>query len=160
VLIVPRLMGSDITQIGETKNGTPVIRYAARFEIDFVNCDEPDQKITLPAEAHANDHGDKAPGKAISYATKYAILKLFNIETGEDDESRTEPYGGVQRVSDEQVALLKEKIAENDADEAAFLKYLKAESLEDIPAKNFDTCVKLLRAKGQQNKKSSKKADE
>ena len=34
------------------------------------------------------DNADKAPGKALSYAKKYAVLKLFEIETGEDEESR------------------------------------------------------------------------
>jgi hypothetical protein len=34
------------------------------------------------------DNQDKAPGKALSYAKKYAVLKLFEIETGEDEESR------------------------------------------------------------------------
>lgn len=34
------------------------------------------------------DNADKAPGKALSYAKKYAMLKLFEIETGENDESR------------------------------------------------------------------------
>jgi hypothetical protein len=38
--------------------------------------------------AHANDQGDKAPGKALSYAVKSAILKVLMIETGESDESR------------------------------------------------------------------------
>ena len=34
------------------------------------------------------DNADKAPGKAISYAFKYALLKTFALETGEDEESR------------------------------------------------------------------------
>jgi hypothetical protein len=156
VLIVPKLISSAISQVGETKHGTPIWRYEAKYDIEFVNCDQPDDKIVVPAESHANDSGDKAPGKAVSYATKGVILKVFNIETGEDDESRVEPYGGVPRVSAEQVTLLKEKIAETEADEEAFLKYLKAETLEDIPARAFDTCVKLLRAKGEQSKKSRK----
>ena len=62
--------------------------YEATYQIDFVNVDDPADKITTQQNAHALDNGDKAPGKAMSYATKYAILKLFNIETGEDDESR------------------------------------------------------------------------
>jgi hypothetical protein len=45
--------------------------------------------VTLPS--HALDNGDKAPGKAISYATKYALLKTFLLETGEDEESRHNP---------------------------------------------------------------------
>lgn len=62
--------------------------YEATYEIEFVNIDEPTDRIVSKQSAHALDNGDKAPGKAQSYATKYAILKLFNIETGEDEESR------------------------------------------------------------------------
>lgn len=62
--------------------------YEATYQVDFVNMDQPEERITINANAHALDNGDKAPGKALSYATKYAILKLFNIETGEDEESR------------------------------------------------------------------------
>lgn len=62
--------------------------YEATYQINFVNADTPDERISMQVSAHALDNGDKAPGKALSYATKYAILKLFSIETGEDDESR------------------------------------------------------------------------
>ncbi len=62
--------------------------YEATYRVEFVNMDQPDERITVMVNAHALDNGDKAPGKAMSYATKYAILKLFNIETGEDEESR------------------------------------------------------------------------
>ncbi|HET6890500.1 MAG TPA: ERF family protein [Pyrinomonadaceae bacterium] len=62
--------------------------YEATYQIEFVNIDDPADKITTQQNAHALDSGDKAPGKAMSYATKYAILKIFNIETGEDEESR------------------------------------------------------------------------
>lgn len=62
--------------------------YEATFEVAFVNIDDPQDRIVTQQNAHALDNGDKAPGKAMSYATKYAILKLFNIETGEDEESR------------------------------------------------------------------------
>lgn len=65
--------------------------YQARYRIDFVNCDSPGDRFPVEIEAHALDYGDKAPGKALSYATKYAILKVFAIETGEDDESRYQP---------------------------------------------------------------------
>lgn len=62
--------------------------YEAMYDIEFVNIDDPTDRIVSKQSAHALDNGDKAPGKAQSYATKYAILKLFNIETGEDEESR------------------------------------------------------------------------
>lgn len=62
--------------------------YEATYQIEFVNMDDPADRIVTNQNAHALDNGDKAPGKAMSYATKYAILKLFNIETGEEEESR------------------------------------------------------------------------
>ena len=63
-------------------------RYEATYDFCFVNIDVPEEKLTIRIEAHAMDNADKATGKALSYAKKYAILKLFEIETGEDDESR------------------------------------------------------------------------
>jgi hypothetical protein len=62
--------------------------YEATYQINFVNMDAPEERISIAVNSHALDNGDKAPGKALSYATKYGILKLFNIETGEDEESR------------------------------------------------------------------------
>lgn len=91
IMIVPRLVSSKTVDTGTTTGkGVPIIRYEPWFEIDFVNIDRPEERVTVPIEAHALDQGDKAPGKAISYATKYAVLKLFSIESGEDEEDRPE----------------------------------------------------------------------
>ena len=62
-------------------------RYEATYDFIFTNIDKPDEFLTIRIEAHSMDNGDKAPGKAISYAKKYAVLKLLEIESGEDDES-------------------------------------------------------------------------
>jgi hypothetical protein len=89
IMIVPEIISSQVVLTGTTtKSGIPIIRYEARFNIEFVNCDEPAEKVRVVIDSHALDEGDKAPGKAISYATKYAMLKLFSIETGDDEESR------------------------------------------------------------------------
>lgn len=92
VMVVLRLVKATTIQDSgmTTAKGIPIIRYEATFDIDFVNCDAPTDKVTVTIESHALDNGDKAPGKAASYATKYAMLKLFSIETGEDDEARPE----------------------------------------------------------------------
>lgn len=147
IVIVPRLVESSIVDVGKTKSGAVIIRYAGRYEVDFVNCDDPSDKVTVPSEAHANDSGDKAPGKATSYATKYAMLKLFSIETGEDDEGRVEPYESLAKITEEQAADLEALIEEVGADKAKFLKYLKVDAVADLPAKNYSTAVKALEAK-------------
>jgi hypothetical protein len=155
-VIVPRLMSSAVENIGTTSSGTVIIRYTGKYEVDFVNCDDPADRVTVPGEAHANDHGDKAPGKATSYATKYAMLKLFSIETGEGDEGRVEPYETLEKINESQVADLDALIEEVKADKPAFLKYIKADKLEDIPVRAYATTVKLLEAKRKQIKKADK----
>ena len=67
-------------------------RYEATYDFIFANCDDANDKLVIRIEAHAMDNADKAPGKALSYAKKYAILKLLDIETGEDEESRVTDY--------------------------------------------------------------------
>lgn len=62
--------------------------FRAEFYVCFINIDNPKDQVVVTLPSHALDSGDKAPGKAISYATKYALLKTFALETGEDEESR------------------------------------------------------------------------
>lgn len=94
IMMIPNQVGSNVENVGKTSNGTLIIRYEATYEIAFVNIENPDDKIVINVESHANDHGDKAPGKAMSYAVKYAMLKVLNIETGESEESRVEVAQG------------------------------------------------------------------
>jgi hypothetical protein len=67
--------------------------YEGEYDVSLVNIDDPEQRVTVHVAAHALDNGDKAPGKAMTYATKTAMLKLFWLETGENDESRNGPSG-------------------------------------------------------------------
>ena len=91
VVCVPQLIESSVTDTGTTTSkGTPFIRYSAKYQFEFVNADEPGDSFKVVIESHALDVGDKAPGKALSYAKKYAILKLLELETGDDDEGRQE----------------------------------------------------------------------
>lgn len=91
IIVLPNLIKAQtVTTPMVTGKGIPIIRYEALFNIGFVNCEEPADRVDVAIEAHALDEGDKAPGKAVSYATKYAMLKLFSIETGEEDEKRYE----------------------------------------------------------------------
>jgi hypothetical protein len=96
VICIPNLVTSCANdRVGDAKQ----YRYDATYRFQFVNADKPDEQFSVDIEAHAMDNADKAPGKALSYAKKYAMLKLFEIETGENDESRYYDDGAeVQRV--------------------------------------------------------------
>lgn len=85
IVCVPTLVKS---LMNPKEEGAKQQRYDATYSFDFVNADDPKDRLTIVIESHAMDNADKAPGKALSYAKKYALLKLFEIETGEDEESR------------------------------------------------------------------------
>ena len=78
------------------------------------------------------DNADKAPGKALSYAKKYAVLKLFEIETGEDEESRYQTDDG---LSDDRIELLimRIKTAEGDKKKEAYKEAANECRIHDDP---------------------------
>ena len=93
VMIFPNQISGEFI-IKRDMNATPqpvkMGLYEGVYEINFVNIEDGNDKVTVTVHAHANDNGDKAPGKALTYATKSAILKVLCLETGENDESRVE----------------------------------------------------------------------
>jgi hypothetical protein len=125
-VLVESLMNPPIVNVDGTQSKQ--MRYEATYDFHFVNADKPEDRLTIRIQAHAMDNADKAPGKALSYAKKYAILKLFEIETGEDEESRYQSEG----LSDDRVELLITKIKIADGDE-------KKQAYKDAIAE----CVKL-----------------
>jgi hypothetical protein len=113
IIIVPFLDGQPrVIDTGKTmgSKSIPVIRFEAEFIVRFVNMDNPADLVEVRLPAHAEDHGDKAPGKAISYAVKYALLKVLQIETGEDDEARLDTESGIMPAA--QIAEWRKKIDE------------------------------------------------
>ena len=91
VMIYPNQISGEFITKRDLNLANPVKMglYSGTYEINFVGIEQGD-KITVTVQAHANDNGDKAPGKALTYATKSAILKVLCLETGENDESREE----------------------------------------------------------------------
>lgn len=65
------------TKNGEEKIATLTVRFVATDGVD---------KIEFTVIGEGQDRGDKATYKAMTGATKYALLKLFLIPTGDDPE--------------------------------------------------------------------------
>ena len=70
--------------------GTKQKVYQGKFSLKLVNMDKPEEVIEHTAYAQGMDGGDKGAGKAHTYAMKTMLVKGFGIETGEDEESRSE----------------------------------------------------------------------
>ena len=118
VVCWPNLVESAMVQPFqiEGEKANKQFRYEATYDFKFCNMEDMNDALTIRIQAHAMDNADKAPGKALSYAMKYALLKLFNIETGEDEESRFNPEG----LDDSELAAILDAI--NTATDELMLK--------------------------------------
>lgn len=75
--VIPSMQ--DIVQEGN--------RTQIKLFVRFINVDNPIDEFTVSYPGYGVDSSDKGPGKAISYAYKYALLKTFNLETGDDPDN-------------------------------------------------------------------------
>ena len=57
----------------------------------FVNIENPEEYIEIATYGDGIDTQDKAVGKAMTYADKYALLKAYKIITGEDPDQEHSP---------------------------------------------------------------------
>ena len=69
-----------------THNGN---RAECSMTVRFVNIDAPTDFIDVQSFGYGVDTQDKGPGKAMSYAVKYALLKTFCLETGDDPDNES-----------------------------------------------------------------------
>lgn len=53
----------------------------------FVNVDKPEEFVEITSYGDGIDTGDKATGKAMTYADKYALMKAYKISTGDDPDA-------------------------------------------------------------------------
>ena len=118
-----------------TKNGRLIVQHRARFAITFCSVHNSNDSITIEQYAYADDYGDKAPGKATSYAMKYALLKMFMIETGEEDEERVDPSEARAAILQDDEALLLDLFAL--AEEQYGSEELAAQKLESLAKRRF-----------------------
>jgi len=146
IVTIPKQKSYELRDTGKTTSkGVPFIAYVGMYEFDFVNIEDPQDKVTVTVGAMSEDTADKGPGGAISYAMKYALLKVFNIETGESEESRHDQKP--EYINDDQATQIANLITESNSDRIKFLKYIGATSIEKITQKNYQKAVDALEAK-------------
>ena len=162
----------DTKQYETIKKTQFVYRIETRYR--FVNVDFPDEYIDVVSYGDGIDSADKAPGKAMTYSDKYALLKAYKIQTGDDPDQDASPdYKKVTPA--EMNTKAKAKQAEPEQPEPAagqdrelvaqirqlypgeriakMLKFHNAGKLEDIPAKTLAKYVAVALKRGEQDGK-------
>lgn len=78
-----------ITEYNGKEQRSLIYRADVHAEVKFINADDPSQFIISEAHAYAFDNSDKAVGKAYSMALKMIYLKVFMLESQDEEEART-----------------------------------------------------------------------
>ena len=118
-----------IAQTEPTEGKGNVVRVMVGVKV--VNIDNPSEFVYFYGLGDGIDRGDKAVGKAVTYAMKYALLRGYKIPTGEDpdyfaSERPTEP-----KASTEDIKLYTDLIG-GEKNVAKVCKKLGVEKLEDL----------------------------
>lgn len=71
----------DIVSMNQDGNMTVM-----EISVDFVNVDDPSDKLSRRSFGYGVDASDKGPGKAYSYALKTALLKALQIPAGDAED--------------------------------------------------------------------------
>ena len=75
---------------GEIKRGNQIfLRLETVYR--FVNVEKPEEYIDITTYGDGVDTQDKAPGKAMTYSDKYALLKAYKMITGDDPDQNASP---------------------------------------------------------------------
>lgn len=115
----------------------------------FINVDNPNEYIDIKTYGDGIDTGDKATGKAMTYADKYALLKAYKISTGEDPDQ--EASGDLKSYQSEKITLkqcewIKEYYRNEDMQKLLAVNNL--EKLEDMPKAKASELIKKIIEKG------------
>lgn len=120
----------------------------------FVNIEKPDEFIDIKTYGDGVDSQDKAPGKAMTYADKYALLKAYKIQTGDDPDKNKS-----QALSNEEKELiliyidkLNKLVTRTDTDYDELFKYFGVKSNSEMTLQQLKTAVSILEKKEKKNK--------
>lgn len=113
----------------------------------------------IPADGKGAKGGDvmtktHATGSAFSYGRRYLLALIFNLVVSgmEDDDGNGASGSKISAAQKEALLALQKTVS---ADTAAFLKFFKVKTLDDLPASRFKEAKDMLERKSAQQRKGA-----
>jgi len=154
VLLIPALKNSTVESIpSPTKSNPNAMAYLFRSEMLYTFMDAEGTKIEVPwfiTGKHLQDPA-MAGGAALTYFERYFLLKFFQIPTSKDDPEHFTAKTATA-LTEEQVKELETLINYTNSNLESFLKYAKADTLENIQPAKFGMLKAMLLTKEQKVK--------
>lgn len=117
------------------KNGKTIQLYLRiKTVYRFLCIDDPASYLDIVSYGDGVDTQDKAPGKAMTYSDKYALMKAYKIQTGDDpDQYASEPQSAVNTQMNQRRMMEQYVLSHYDSDNLAkMLEYYNAKSVADL----------------------------
>jgi hypothetical protein len=110
-----------------------------------------------PADSSGNKNAIQSIGSTLTYLQRYSLVQMLGLAAAEDDDGNAAGMG--ETISREQFDLIEKMIVEAGANLVAFCKYFKIEHLENMPKREFDHAMAMLKAKGKEKKQDPKNGE-
>lgn len=136
--------GTDKSEIPDHIGITCTTSHSAGFS-RFSRWDLPLDNVG--AKGTPNKTRIQGSGSTVSYGRRYLTCMIFNIATFDDNDGAKQKTKELPKISVDQATVIEDLIKETGADKFKFLKFLKVESVESIPAQAYSHAVKSLEAK-------------
>lgn len=104
-----------------------------------------ENSLSAGRDESGNKNNIQAVGSTVTYLQRYTLKAALGIAVSADDDGKgSEP---LDLITEDQVIELRELAESVDADVKAFCKYLRVETLADLPASRFAGAVAALEKK-------------
>lgn len=119
----------------------------------FVNIDNPTEFIETTVYGDGLDTGDKATGKAMTYADKYALMKAYKLSTGDDPDKEASPENVFEKkaratelkATEKQIAMIEDLY--NDEELEEIKKWANVTELKDLTMKKASALIEKRKGK-------------
>lgn len=143
------------TQYGERKSLFLRVRTVYRF----VNTEKPEEHLDIVTYGDGVDSQDKVPGKAMTYGDKYALLKAYKIQTGDDPDQNASgellsQNIRTQKIGTDKIAAISTRANNMGLPLETIMHQYRLASIGDMTEEQFYDCVQRLNA---EEKKRGKK---
>lgn len=134
-----------------TRSNTLFMRVETVYR--FVNIDNPTEFIETTVYGDGLDTGDKATGKAMTYADKYALMKAYKLSTGDDPDKEASPENVFEKkaratelkATEKQIAMIEDLY--NDEELEEIKKWANVTELKDLTMKKASALIEKRKGK-------------
>ena len=103
--------------------------------------------LTAPADSSGKKNPIQAIGSTVTYLERYTLLALTGLATHDQDDDGVGAGPEVEYITEKQKSEIRDMMADTNTDEVTFLNYLKANSIDEIPAKSYRLAITALNKK-------------